>query len=138
MLAHIEAIKAALVPLGWQVHYVSVPESPVFPYVLLWSGSGDPGSEPSLCGPMDDVEAVVGVTVVAGSPEGVLTVQSAVRAVLSPGDARTPLVVAGRSASLKRTTGQAVQVDRDVKIPGTNTSPAFSVDLYDLHSTPAT
>lgn len=138
MLAHIEAIKAALVSLGWQVHFVVVDGTPTYPYVLLWSGSGDPGSEPSLCGPMDDIEAVVGVTVVAGEPAGVLAVQSAVRAVLSPGDARTPLVVAGRSASLKRTTGQAVQVDRDVKIPGTNTSPAFSVDLYDLHSTPAT
>lgn len=137
MLAHIDAIKAALAPLGWPVHFVTVPEAPTFPYVLLWSGSGDPAAEVPVCGPMDDLEAVVGVTAVAGTPEGALIVQKAVRAALSPGDARKPLPVSGRSASLARSGGQRVQVDRDVKIPGTDTSPAFAVDLYDLHSTPA-
>jgi len=136
MLAHIQAIQSGLSSAGYPVYFVSVPSAPTFPYVLLWSGTGSPGSEEPLCGPVGDIEAVVGVTVVAGTPAGVLTVQAKVRGILSPGDARTALTVAGRSASLKRTGGQTVQVDRDVKIPGTDTSPAFSVDLYDLHSTP--
>lgn len=135
MKAHIDAMRACI-PSGYETFWVDVPGTPTYPYVLFWASSGNPGSEVPICGPMDDLEALVGVTVVAANPDAVLYMQGIVRDALSPGGRRTRLDVAGRSASLKLSDSRTVQVDRDVTLPGTNRHPAYGVDMYDLHSTP--
>ena len=135
MKAHIDAIKA-LIPTAYKVYFVDVPEAPVYPYVLLWTSAGSPGVEANLCGANADIDAVVGVTHVATSPDGVLAATSKTRAALQPNGRIKSLAVAGRAAWLKRYDAQAVQVDRDVTLPAPNRHPAFAVDLYRLTSTP--
>lgn len=132
MLAHIAAVKALLAPLGYAVYYVDVPEAPTLPYVLLWGTGGTPGPERPLSGPTDLTDRL-GVTCVAGTPEGVLIVAARVRGVL---DGAEPTVT-GRRAWLHLWDSRAVQVDRDVTFPGTNRHPAYGVDLYRLTSAPA-
>lgn len=127
MRAHIAAIEALLAPLGYQTYYVDVPTKPAPVYVLLWGSSGVPSSEQAICGP-DDLTDLLGVTVVAGTAYGVLTVRSQVRAVL---DGAMP-AVAGRVVWLRLFDSQNTQVDRDVTphVP-------YGVDLYQLKSVPA-
>lgn len=132
MLAHITAIKALLAPLGYAVYYVDVPEAPTLPYVLLWGTGGVAGPERPLSGPADLTDRL-GVTCVAGTPDGVLIVTGRVRGAL---DGARPTVV-GRSVWLNLWDARAVQVDREVTIPNTNRHPAYGVDLYALTSVPA-
>lgn len=136
MRSHIDAIKA-LIPPAYKVYFVDVPEAPTYPYVLLWTSAGAPGLEESVCGTNADLDAVVGVTHVAVSPEAILAVVPKVRGALQPGDRIKRLNVAGRAAWLKRYDAQTVQVDRDVTLPAPNRHPAYAVDLYRLTSTPA-
>lgn len=136
MRAHIAAIKA-LIPSAYTVYFVDVPSAPTYPYVLLWTSAGSPGLEVSACGTNLDIDAVVGVTHVATNPDAALIVTSKVRAALQPNGRILPLTVAGRAAWLKFYDAQNVQVDRDVTLPGTNSHPAYAVDMYRLTSTPA-
>lgn len=131
MLAHITAVKALLAPLGYAVYYVDVPEAPAFPYVLLWGTGGIAGPEQPMSGPADLTDRL-GVTCVAGTPEGVLIAAARVRGVL---DGAEP-AVAGRRVWLSLWDSRAVQVDREVTIPNTNRHPAYGVDLYALTSVP--
>ncbi len=133
MRAHIEALQA-LIPVT--SYFVDVPSSPVYPYALLWTSSGSPGPDECLAGLNRDVDAMVGVTVVAGTPTAVLDAQDLVRAVLNPDGGRRELDVPGRKASVKLFDSRPVDVDREVKIPVLNRHPATGVDLYRLASTP--
>lgn len=107
------------------------------PYVLLWASAGVPVEERSECGPGGEFTDALGVTAVAGTPDGVWIVQEAVRGVLSPGGRTTRHDVDGDVMWLALFDSRAVQIDRDVTITGTNRHPAFGVDLYRLTSTPA-
>lgn len=131
MRAHIDAIKANLATAGHPVYFVAAPPSPVFPYFLVWSSAGDPATEVDVTGTSSDLDTVVGVTAVAGSPDGVLIMQALARAALS-----APLQVVGRLCWLSLFDSQNVQVDRDVTLPGSTQHPAFGVDLYRLQSVP--
>lgn len=134
MIEHVEAIKD-LIP--YTTYFVDVPTNPTYPYVLVWTSAGSPGTEPAVCGPGEDIDAVVGLTHVAGTPEGALIVAHATRAVMKPTVGPLRLDVPGHAAWLTFFDSQNVQVDRDVTIPSTNRHPAFVVDLYRLTSTPA-
>lgn len=131
MLAHIAAIKALLAPVG-AVYYVDVPDAPAMPYLLLWGSSGVPSDDVPISG-ADDLTDVLGVTAVAGTPEGVLIVRDRVRALL---DGAHP-TVAGRVVTLQLFDSRATQVDREVTIPTTSRHPSYGVDLYRLTSVPA-
>lgn len=131
MKAHIDAIKALITPLGYAVHYVDVPTAPAFPYVLLWGSGGTRSGEEALCGSSDLTDRL-GVTCVATTPEAALTVLNRVRGAL---DDKHPTVT-GRFVTLRLWDSRAVQVDRDVVMPGTNRHPAYAVDIYALTSVP--
>lgn len=140
MKAHIDALRATIeTATGWDTYFVNVPERPAFPYVLLWSPAWDAGTEMTLCGARTDLDALVGITAVAGTPDGVLLAHGQIRATLSPAGRSTALAVPGRSAEvvLEPGMGQPVQVDRDVVNPETNLHPSFGVEMYRLRSTPA-
>lgn len=131
----ITAIRAALTAAGVTNYYVDAPSDRTYPYALVWSSAGRPDIEAAVVESSafsDDV----GVTVVAASPEGVLTVTGRVRAALAPFEAGS-VTVAGRVTYLSRYDSRPVQVDRDVTITNTNRHPAFGVDMYRLVSTPA-
>lgn len=136
MRAHIAAIKA-LIPSAYTVYFVDVPDAPTYPYVLLWTSAGSPGVEANMCGANLDIDAVVGVTHVATSPDGVLAATAKTRPALQPGGRIKRLAVPDRAAWIEFYDAQNVQVDRDVTLPSSNRHPAYAVDLYRLTSTPA-
>lgn len=133
MRAHIDAIMAMLAPLGHAVYFVDVPDLPAMPYILVWSSAGTPGREVPLCDERTDLDTQIGVTSVAATPLGALTLSASVRALLDGSEPVTP----GRSARLDLADSRPVDVDRQVTIPGSDRHPAYGVDLYRLRSTPA-
>lgn len=131
MRAEFAAVRAALdAALTWTVYDTTVPTAPTFPYVLLW-GSGGMASTETLAGAAD-LSDRLGVTMAAGTADGVRQVIAATRAVL---DGLT-LTVEGRHVELHLWDSRAIQVDLGVTIPGTSTHPAFAVDIYTLTSVP--
>lgn len=135
--AHVDALKALLSPLGYSVYFGEAPVLPEYPYVVLWTqGQGFHG-DVSVGFVRRDFRWRVGVTMTAGTPEGALIVQEAVRGVLMPGGESCRPRVAGRSVELVWRDGLGVTVDRAVKITGTDRFPAYTVDMYDLVSVPA-
>lgn len=132
MRAHIDGVRALLLPAGYPVHFIEVPAAATFPYVLLWTSSGRMESE-ALCDELEDLNDILGVTAVGLTADAVLSAQRKVRPLLS--DASP--VVPGRSVSLRYFDSQTVQVDRDVTLPAPNLHPKFGADLYRLRSVPA-
>lgn len=136
MIAHVAALKALLAPLGYPVHFTEAPAAPTMPYVLLWTSGGSPSLEASIVGETSTHDSSLGVTVVAGTPDGVLIVQERVRATLTPLGVGT-LTVPGRLAWLRLMDSRPVAVDPAVTITATGKHPAYGVDMYRLVSTPA-
>jgi len=134
VIADIAAIRALLTAAGLANHFVDVSGASTLPYVLLWSPPGGLALERPVADSHADVDVLIGVTAVAGTPEGVLIVQQAVRTAL---DLKSP-VVTGRVTSLELQPGSTpIQMDRDVTIPNTSRNPAYGVDMYRYRSTPA-
>lgn len=133
MIAHIEAMKAKLAAHGVTAYYVDAPDSPEYPYVILWGPIWGADSEPIT---VDDgsFDTPLYVTVVAITPDMVSPLAALVRSVL-----KGPLQgVPGRSAHLfYQRPAQSIQMDRKVTVPDTNRNPAFAVERYELVSTPA-
>lgn len=137
MIAHVAAIKAALAPLGYPVHFTAVPPgvSNGGPHLLLWTSAGNLDVL-ALDGMAREIDTQVGLTHVTGTPEGVLVMTARTRAVLAPlglGE----LEVEGWRSWLRLVDSRPVQIDRDVPITGTNRFPAYGVDMYRLLATPA-
>lgn len=133
MKAHIDGIKVLLEPYGHPVYFADVPETPTYPYVLLWSGLGRLTSD-EFDGAQDDLNDLLGVTIVAATPEAVLVAGPRVRSYLL---GERPIVEGRYVQPLYLHDSQQVTPDRDVTIPNTNRHPAFAVDLYRLISEPA-
>ena len=133
MKAHIDAIQARLAGGGVVSYFGDVPDLPVFPYVLLWSGAGRRRSE-TLCGTRDDLSDTLGVTMVAATAPGALIFSETVRALL---DDWAPTVPGRHCDELRSYDSQPVVVDRNITLPDTDRHPAYIVDLYRLSSTPA-
>lgn len=133
MKAHYSAIQAKLATL-YTTYFVDVPVTPVMPYFLLWGSAGTLPVEASASGPLaTDFDTTFNVTAVAGTGEGVLTMQAAARAALAA------TTVTGRHVAITLRTEQptALIVDRDVVLPDTDRHPVYGVDVYRLQSTPA-
>lgn len=133
MQADIAAIRALLTAAGRTNYFVTVAGAPTLPYDLVWSSGGDLPVERPVADSHADVDELIGVTTVAGTPEGVLIAQAVTRGAL---DLKSP-AVAGRITSLERVESRPIQVDSDVVVPGTNRNPAYGVDMYRYRSTPA-
>ena len=136
MRSHLDAIEAALSPLGYPIHLWAAPEV-TGQYLILSSRSWESGREPALCGTDRSLDTEVRVTAVAGTPAGVEVMLRRVRGVLGPDDSWVPLTVAGRSAQTRFERGEFIGVDRSVKTTTTDRHPGVGVDSYRLVSEPA-
>lgn len=130
----ITALIAALA-VDHSAYFVDVPDDRSFPYYLLWAPGGAPGQERPLSSELDDISAALGVTSVAATPAGVLTVQAAGRALIAP-RGFGELTTASWRVWLQLFDSRPVDVDRQETVPGTDLHPAFGVDLYRLTATP--
>lgn len=119
---------ALLSTLGWQVYDTDVPDTPKFPYIVVWGGGSRPHVEAPLSSKIMGVQDRLGVTYAAGTPEGARIVSAAARTVLQPSG--YPLWLNG--FRLKLTDHQQVQVDADVKLSSTDRHPAFAVDIFEV------
>lgn len=135
MRAHLDAIKAALAPLGYTTHLWAAP-AVTGQYLILSSRSWESGVEPALCGTDRSLDTEVRVTAVTGTPEGVETMLRLVRDLLGPDDDWTPLAVAGRHAQTHFARGEFIGYDTSVKITNTDRHPGVGVDSYRLLSEP--
>lgn len=128
---HFHAARTLLAELGHEVHIIDVPERPAFPYILLWGGVGTPHPERDLRGDFTDLDATMGVTVTAGTPEGCFIVQKRVRNALEGVELE---LAEGRSGPLRLLDSQPVQMDRDITILDSDRNPAFAVDIYSIRT----
>ena len=133
MKAHIAGVTALLSHLPYQVYYGDVTGAPTYPYVLLWSTTGRMISD-EVCGTQDDLNDLLGVTMVAVQPLAVLDVVRHVRAALI---GKRPVVAGRHCQRLRLFDAQNIRPDESVKLPNTNTHPVFGVDQYRLISEPA-
>lgn len=125
-MALFDDLSALLEPLNYKVYDTDVPETPTLPYVVLWGGDAAPHPEESVASQIGGVRDRLGVTVAAGTPMGCRIAHTRVREVLQPDGFHLPV----GDFILKLTDHQAVQVDRDETITGTNRHPAYCVDLF--------
>lgn len=134
MRATIAAVKAALEAAALTTYYGTVPGTPTYPYVLLWSSAGSPPIEDSVA-TVGDFEDTLGVTSVALMGEAVLRTQEMARAALAS-FASGSAAVTGRITWLNLYESRPVDMDQRVTLTG-GTHPGFGVDLYRLRSTRA-
>jgi hypothetical protein len=126
---HYEAVKA-LLPSTTRVYMWSVPETPAYPYVVLW---GDLGSE-SSGGPdgdsLEDVPDVLSLniraTYVGLTWESALIIARNVRAALNR---KTPTVAGWMPSKLRQSSLMDAQTDTDV-----TPHPVYAVDEFTLVS----
>jgi len=127
----IESIKARLEAEGYGTYFINVPDAPKYPYVLLWTGSGQ-----LEVGPMDgtrDLRDTLGVTMVSTFALGVLEMSKIVRAALV---GFAPASDTWSVAEFREPyDSQDIQPDKDVSLPEKG-YPFFGVDLYALDGTP--
>lgn len=130
---HYDAVKA-LLPGTVTVYMWSVPDTPTYPYVVLW---GDLGNE-SSGGPdgdsLQDVPDVLSLNVRATyaglTGDSVLIVCRNVRAALNR---KTPVVAGWKPNPLRQSSLMDVQTDTSVTLTN-GTNPVFAVDEFALVS----
>ena len=132
MRALIDSLKARIATATpYAAYFGEVDGTPDYPYVLLWTSTGQL-EQHTLAGAAD-LSDRLGVTMVATTSEGVLSMSKHVRAALvgfKP-DSDTWSVAALREPY----DSQPIDRDRDVSLPN-HGYPCFAVDLYRLHGTP--
>lgn len=107
----------------------------VYPYLVLWTGSGNQVDTGTLAdADQSDLWDVLRVKAVAAHPDGVRQVQEKVREALL---GKTPQVPGRACHPLRLIESRVPQDDPGVTLPGTQVHPAFGDDLYRLASTPA-
>ena len=136
MIAHLNAAKARIEALGFEVHIAHAATSST-KYVVLSAPGWDASDELPVCGVSDVLDADLRVKAVTGTPAGVLTMLALIRAALSPGFTAAPLTVEGRAATTKFVRSEFVSADTTVTITATNRHPVQGVDTYRLVSQPA-
>src|SRR5690625_1386353 len=115
---------------GATAYFVSVPEAPVYPYVLFWTSAGS--LEQNTLGGDRDLADRLGVTMVDTTAQNVLVLAPRVRAALvgfTP-DSSTWHMEWFREPYDSR----PVQTTQQVDLPYTG-SPHFGVDMYHLNGT---
>ena len=151
MIAHLHAIRDALGsltftrpgtagPVPVPVHFGGVEGDPgtvpTPPYLIVWSNAGEGTPERVMAGALGHMTSDVRVTCVAGTEEGATILAASVRETLTPGFDPAPLTVEGRYVTVAHDGSMSPQIDRDVRITGTNTHPAFGVELFQIDSQP--
>jgi hypothetical protein len=131
---HYDAVRA-LMPAGLTVYPGTVPETPSYPYAVLWGGLGDESSGGTDGDSLEDTPDVLSlrtrVTYAGLTFDSVLIVARNVRAALNR---KTPVVTGWKTNPLRQSTLMDVQVDRDVTITDTSDHPLFAVDEFALIS----
>ena len=130
---HYDAVKA-LLPASVRVYMWNVPDTPTYPYVVLW---GDLGNE-SSGGPdgesLEDVPDVLSLNVRATyaglTGDSVLVYARNVRAALNR---KTPVVAGWRPGKLRQASLMDAQTDTSVTLTG-GAHPIFAVDEFALVS----
>jgi hypothetical protein len=135
VIAHLNAVKALLVPEGRPVHVLDATGETSYPYFLVWPSTGAPGPDGAL-DQNADLSFLIGVTAVGATVDSAGIVARNGKARLGPSKP-VPLVVAGRLAWIRWEGLATANVDRDVTLPGSNTHPAFEAHLYRVESAPA-
>ena len=151
MIAHLHAIRDALGSLTFTrpgtpdptpipVHVGGVEGDPgtvpTPPYLIVWSNSGEGAPERVMAGALGHMTSDVRVTCVTGTEEGATILATSVRETLTPGFDPAPLPVPGRHVTITHDGSMSPQIDRDVRITGTNTHPAYGVELFQIDSQP--
>lgn len=130
-----EAVRALVASAtGKSAYTLSVPASPVYPYLIVAPAFGAP-DEASLEG-AHGFDLTVTVRAVATTPDAAMILADAARAALGR-STPVPVAVDGWHAEVSWSRHEADYLDRDVTIPATSTHPALSVDSYRLQATPA-
>lgn len=136
MIAHLEAMKAAAVALGYEVHIVHAVNPTSTSYVVLAAPGWESPEQVPVCGADGSLDAMVRVKAVSGTPSGVYKMLAKLRGLYSPGKRWAPLTIEGRSAATKFVRSEFVGVDDSTTITGTDRNPAQGVDSYRLVSQP--
>lgn len=138
MLAHYQAVQAALNATGLGVAYiVDVPVKPTFPYWVIEPVTGVAGPELPLCAESDDVDLVFRLKSVNVTSTSAMTAAHNGRDALATMGHRRPIAVPGRVASVKHVRHEADYSETAVVDTATNRTLSLSIDTFSLSSTPA-
>lgn len=134
MIAHLQAVKTILAPLGNPAYLLDATGATAYPYFLLWPSTGAPGVDGAL-DQNADLSFLIGVTAVGETAESAGGRAAKGKALLGP-TKPVPLVVPGRKAWIRWEGLGNAGVDRDVNLPNTSRHPAFEAHLYRVESIP--
>lgn len=130
---HYAAVRA-LIPGTVNVYAWNVPDSPAYPYVVIWGSLGSDTSGGPDGESLDDVPDVLTLNVRATyaglTGDSMLIVARNVRAALNR---QAPAVTGWAPSKLRLTPLTDAQTDTSVTIPGAG-NPVFAVDEYALVS----
>ena len=131
MKALVDSLKARiLAETGATAHFVTVDKAPSYPYVLLWTSTGQ--LEQNTLGGDTDLSDRLGVTMVHTTANNVLVFAPMVRAALV---GWTPTSDTWAMEWFREPyDSRPVAVDSDVALPHVGT-PHFAVDMYHLSGT---
>lgn len=135
MINHLAALRTALAPLGYTTHLIWAAEV-TSQYLVLTGPAWGNDDELPVCGLSDAFQTDVRITAVTGTPEGVGTMLTRVRALLSPARAWTRVPLADRDVWTRFERSEFITVDQDTTITGTGRHPAVGVNTYRLTSEP--
>lgn len=131
---HYDAVKA-LLPAGLTVYPGSVPDTPSYPYAVLWGDLGEESSGGPDGDSLRDVPDVLSlrprVTYVGLTFDSVLIICRNVRAALNR---KTPAVAGWAPSKLRQSSLMDIQTDTSVPLVGGG-HPVFAVDEFALVST---
>lgn len=130
---HYDAVKA-LLPESVRVHMWNVPETPVYPYVVLWGDLGEESSGGPDGDSLEDVPDVLSIriraTYVGLTGDSLLIVARNARDALNR---KTPAVAGWRCSKLRQAVLMDAQTDTDVTLTGGG-HPIYAVDEFSLVS----
>ena len=136
MIAHLNAVKALIEGLGFEVWIADATGSKRWPRVTITPAYGRPGVDRPLSDDRADIDEDIRVTSAGLTPESALGVAGRVRDVLSPGHGWGRLDVQGRSASLRFVRHELTNTDREAADTATNRFPTYTVETFRIVSTP--
>lgn len=130
---HYDAVKA-LIPSTVKVYGWSVPESPQYPYVVLWGGIGDESSGGPDGDSLQDVPDVLTLSIRATyaglNGDSMLIVCRNVRAALNR---KTPIVAGWKPSKIRQASLMDGQADLSVTLTN-GTHPVYAVDEFSFVS----
>lgn len=132
-LAVLDHVAELLESLGQTVK-VGDATGAVVPYRVVWSNVGLPHADGSLAcaGPR---AFMLYVTATAATARGAMMMAEATRTLLTPGDLPRRLTISGAMplvVDLSPFDSRPVDIDRSVTLTGSNTHPAYAVEIFDV------